>query len=130
MNDKLGLLADFRDPPVYGDDFTSDHGGLMSFDGTATDTFTAADVVEVLYHGESGGHWDGNEAAVIRLADGRIAAWQTWWDATGSGFSLDAYGGDTEVWFAKPESLNRLILQVLDDEGRRLCGIPAEGLGT
>jgi hypothetical protein len=121
------LFASFIDPPVRGDNFTTDHGGLHSFDGAAATTFTESDVAEVLYHGHSGEDWDGTEAAVIRLNDGRIVAWESVWGPTGSGFCEDAYGGDAEVWFAKPESLNRLVLQALTDQGRRLCGIPAEG---
>lgn len=123
------LFDDFQDSPVSGDSFTSDHGELKSLDGASTEKFTEAEVAEVLYHGNVGADdYDGFEAAVIRLHDGRLVAWETWWGPTGSGFSEDAYGGDTDIWFAKQENLATLILQALGDEARRLCGIPTEGL--
>ena len=120
--------SDLIDPPVHGDRFTSDHGEIHSLDGASTELFTEADVAEVLYHGESGDRWDGVEAVVIRLRDGRLVGWETWWGPTGTGFCDDAYGGDAELWFAKSESLNALVLQALTDQGRELCGIPREGL--
>jgi hypothetical protein len=123
----------FRDAPTktWGDGgFTKDHGALHSLDGTSVDEFSTSDVVEVLYHGDTGEDWDGTEAAIIRLEDGRLVGWQTWWGPTGAGFSEDAYGGDAELWFSKPENLNTLILQAFDNLGRSLCGIPRDGLGT
>lgn len=111
-----------------GTEFTTDHGELHSIDGTSTDGFVAADIESVLYQGTTGDEWDGDCAAVVRLKDGRLAAWETWWGPTGHGFGEDAYGGDSEVWFAKPENLSKLVLQALTDKGRRLVGIPAEGL--
>lgn len=115
--------SDLRDPPAYGDRFTSDHGGLRSLDGAAVGPFTQGDVAEVLYHGENGDRWDGKEAAVIRLGDGRFVGWETWWGPTGSGFCDDAYGGDAEILFA---SDLRLLVNELSDEGRRLAGVPEE----
>lgn len=87
-----------------------------------------SDVAEVLFHGTDGEGWDGTEAAVVRLKDGRLAAWESVWGPTGSGFSEDAYGGDAEVWFAHADDLHRLVLQALTDYGRELCGIPVTGL--
>jgi len=130
-NSDSAAYSDFRDPPTrtWADgSFTPDHGTLHSLDGASTDVFRTEDVVEVLYHGEQGDRWDGNEAAVVRLADGRLAAWETWWGPTGTGFCDDAYGGDADVWFAAAESLPKLVLQALTDHGRELCGIPKEGL--
>lgn len=101
---------------------------VCSIDGADTTLPTKDDVAEVLYHGSSGPDWDGVEAAVVRLNDGRLAAWESTWGPTGSGFSEDAYGGDAEVWFAPDDALNKLVLQALTDTGRRLCGIPKEGL--
>lgn len=124
------LFQSFRDPPVYGDTFTSDHGGFRSIAGAEAGPFKESEVAEVLFHGNVGADdWDGNEAAVIRLHDGRLVAWETWWGPTGAGFSEDAYGGTAELWFAPAGLLNTLVLQALTDEGRDLCGIPRDGFG-
>jgi hypothetical protein len=123
------LFENFCDPPCREDRFTLDHGGLLSIDGVKRSEFRESDVAEILYHGNDGAdEWDGSEAAVIRLNDGRLVAWETWWGPTGSGFSFDAYGGDAKVWFAKPHNLKLLVLEALSDHGRMLCGIPQEGL--
>lgn len=125
---------DFRDPPVSvwrkdAEEFTDTSGEFHSLDGTPTDKFGKDDLAEVLYHGQTDAEdWDGNEAAVIRLKDDRLVAWETWWGPTGSGFWEDAYGGVADLWFAKPENLRELVLQALTDHGRQLCGIPKEGL--
>ena len=120
--------ASMRDAPW---DACLSWGGVVhSLDGTDTTVPKSADAVaEVLYYGEHGiDDWDGSEAAVVRLHDGRLMAWETWWGPTGSGFCADAYGGDAEVWFARPENLQDLILQALSDSSRELAGIPREGL--
>lgn len=122
---------DLRDPPVTSWDnrFPNEPSHLRSLDGASADPFRAEDVAEIMYHGNTGADdWDGNEAAVIRLRDGRLAAWETWWGPTGGGFSEDAYGGDADVWFSQPEHLRELIAQALTDHGREMCGIPREGL--
>ena len=109
---------------------TSWNGAARSIDGTDTTLPTAADIERVLYQGETGDTWDGDVAAVIKLKDGRLLAYETFYGPTGDGFFEDAYGGDATVWFAREENLPRLVLEALTDEGRRLCGIPAEGLGV
>ncbi len=127
------LFDKFRDAPFKSwndNQFTDDHGALRSLDGVKASPFAIGDVAEVLYHGRTDDDWDGNEAAVVRLTDGRLVAWETWWGPTGSGFSEDAYGGDAELWFAGAENLSRLILMALTDQGRELCGIPREGLAS
>lgn len=45
--------------------------------------------------------WDGMTAGVVRLKDGRYAAWQAFWDCTGNGFCCDAYGGTSDIVFAR-----------------------------
>ena len=45
--------------------------------------------------------WDGEAAAIVLLTDGRFCAWHSFWGPTGSGFSEDAYGGYTDVGFAR-----------------------------
>lgn len=96
---------------------------LRSLDGTSTEEFSEEDIAEVLYEGETPDDWDGKVAAVFRLKDGRLVAYETWWGPTGSGFCEDAYGGDAELLLA---SDLRLVVNELSDEGRRLAGVPEE----
>lgn len=58
------------------------------------------DVAQYLVDATEGDRWDGNSACIVRLQDGRYAAWECWYGPTGDGFNRDAYGGDTDVWFA------------------------------
>jgi hypothetical protein len=86
------------DPPWHRSSWT---GQLVSLDGAATDDFTKDDVAAVIAHGSTPTNdWDGSAAAIVQLKDGRYAAWETWWDCTGSGFSCDAYGGTADIMFA------------------------------
>lgn len=102
-----------------------EHGRCVSLDGTeATLPFEEADVVEVLFDYNSGDDWDGTCCAVVRLQDGRLVAWSSWWGPTGDGFNEDAYGGDSDVFFAS--DLRLLVNAALDDEQRRLAGVPDE----
>jgi hypothetical protein len=103
------------------------HGELISVDGTAATPFTEEEVERILYAGATPDDWDGQQAAVLLLKDGRYVAYETDWGPTGDGFNEDAYGGDADVYFGK--DLNRLVLTALTDSGRRLCGIPEAGLG-
>lgn len=118
---------DLRDQPFR--EHAAWTGGLKSLDGTEASQFTGADIATVLYSGQYGAdEYDGAEAFIAELKDGRLVAWQTWWGPTGAGFSEDAYGGEADIWFASKENLSKLILQALDNQGRDLCGIPLEGL--
>lgn len=102
-------------------------GEFVSVDGAPTGPVREEDVEEILFHGDTGARdWDGKEAAVLKLRSGTYVAYETWWGPTGDGFHEDAYGGDEKLYFGR--DLNNLILTALSDEGRRLCGIPAEGL--
>jgi hypothetical protein len=122
---------DLQHAPFYLDDryWT---GQRRSLDGTEVRDIEGEDVAEVLYGGshpnEGWEGWSGIEAAILRLHDGTLVAYETWWDATFTGFDDQGYGEASDVWFSKPENLNILVLQALTDEGRRLCGIPVEGL--
>lgn len=111
-----------RDLPFDGDNFTSD-GKRRSLDGTEIGPFTEPDIAEVLYQGECGDEWDGVAVAVIRLRDGRLVAWETWYGPTGSGFWPDAYGGDAELLYAKDL---RLLVNELSDSARTLARVPEE----
>lgn len=102
-------------------------GEFISLDGTPAGTITETDLAEVLHHGSTDPYdWDGTEAAVLQLKDGRLVAYETNWGPTGNGFYCDAYGGDANLYFAR--DLNLLVKTALTDHGRRLCGIPEEGL--
>ncbi|MGH2362651.1 MAG: hypothetical protein ACRDGM_19160 [bacterium] len=97
-------------------------GNVISVDGTSTAPFDEPDLDEVLFQGQTEDGWDGFVAAVFRLKDGRIVAYQTFWGPTGDGFNEDAYGGDADVYVGR--DLNLLIRSALTDAGRRLAGIP------
>lgn len=124
-------VSDLRDTPFNLGDRTygsSWDGAYRSVDGTPTGHFSEEDVAEVLYHGGYGfDDYDGFEAAVLKLRDDRLVAYETWWGPTGSGFSADAYGADADVWFASEGHLKELVLQALGDEGRRACGLAVDG---
>lgn len=122
MSDELSLMPWGKSP---GGSWTE--GDFVSVDGAETGPVAEEDMDELLYFGTTGADWDGKEAAVMRLKDGRFVAYETWWGPTGDGFSEDAYGGDSNLYFGR--DLNNLILTALTDEGRRLCGIPEEGIG-
>lgn len=100
------------------------HGELKSLDGTPTTDFSEDDVEEILYSGTIGDEWDGKNAAIIKLRDGRFVAYESSYGPTGSGFSEDAYGGDADVFFAS--SSDTVIKMGLTDEGRRVAQIPEE----
>jgi len=103
---------------------TSWERNLRSLDDTPASEFRADDIAEVLYQGDTGDDWDGKAAAVFRLKDGRLVAYETFWGPTGDGFNEDAYGGDAELVFAS--DLRLLVNAALTDEGRRLIGVPKE----
>jgi hypothetical protein len=102
------------------------HGEYKSLDGVEAGPITASDVAEILYHGSTPQDWDGCEAVVMRLRDGRLVAYETSWGPTGNGFSEDAYGGDANLYFASANNLKLLVNMALTDEGRRLANIPQE----
>lgn len=49
-------------------------GTLVSIDDTSVARFTEGDVTEILAEEKSGNQFDGSAAFVLRLADGRLAA--------------------------------------------------------
>lgn len=76
-------------------------GAVESVDGTETSpTVAVEDVAIVLAYGSTPKDWDGEEAMVLQLMDGRFVSWESTWGPTGSGFCCDAYGGDAVVWFS------------------------------
>lgn len=111
----------------------SDHGALVSVDGTPTSEIMLHDVTAIVAYGDSDGRpvqepkgrgsWDGDAAGIARLVDGRFIAWESWWGPTGSGFSCDAYGGDAEILFgASPAAL----LPHLTEKARELLVFAAD----
>ena len=81
---------------------------------------TAKDVADVLFYFETPDGWDGDVWALVRLRDGRLCAWQSWWGPTGSGFCEDAYGGDAVVYFSNEADMEALLNSAWDERGREL----------
>jgi hypothetical protein len=103
------------------------HGKRVSLDGVSVGDFMPSDIAEVIFQGqepEDGDDWDGKCVAVIKLKDGRLVAWETWWGPTGNGFMEDAYGGEEDLYFAS--DLRVIVNAALSDEGRRMAGVPEE----
>ena len=73
------------------------HGEIRSLDDAVDDNFTMDDVVCVIAYGGDESAYSGAYAGLALLSDGRFLSWESWSDATGSGFHHDAYGGDQEV---------------------------------
>lgn len=96
----------------------------VSVDGTDAGFLPADSEFTILWQGSSGDRWDGIEAAVVRLADDRIVAWQTTYGPTGSGFEADAYGGEAQVYFGR--DVSTVIKIALDDWAKRELKIPEE----
>lgn len=102
-------------------------GRCISVDGTDATVFPPDEALlaEVLAAGDTGDgvdDWDGDVAAVFRLADGRFVAYETNWGPTGDGFSEDAYGGDANLFFGASEEA--VVWFGLSMNGRKLCGYP------
>jgi len=90
-------IEQLRDPPWNRGEW---HGQMVSLDGCATDDFAPGDISAVLATVQRDNDWDGSEAMIVRLKDGRHVVWSTSWDCTGSGFRCDAYGGNADIAFA------------------------------
>lgn len=82
-------------------------GELVSIDGCDNADFTYDDVEEVIAYATTPDEWDGENAGIARLKDGRFIAWECAWGPTGNGFSADAYGGTADIAFAKTEEAAR-----------------------
>lgn len=101
-------------------------GKLITLDDTPTTDFKREDIARVFaanMRGEMGG-WDGKAAAIIQLKDDRWVAWESFWAPTGSGFSYDAYGGDSNVYFGS--TLENVIAYGLTNDGRDILGLDIE----
>lgn len=108
----MAAVGDLRDAPWNAFGWTE---AWLSADGTEAGPFGEEDVAEVIAAADTGDGWDGYSWALLRLNDGRFAAWESSWGPTGSGFSLDAYGGDAEVWIG---STVDAVLARIGEEGR------------
>jgi hypothetical protein len=109
-------LQDVEHAPWRRGDWT---GELVSIDGCEAHDFTKDDVARLVAYGDTGHGWDGDAAGIAELKDGRFVSWETWWGPTGSGFYCDAYGGDTDVGFAKTAHAARAWLS---EKARELLG--------
>ena len=90
-------IDEIPDPPWNRGMWTGD---LIGVGGCDESDFGRDDVDRVVAFSCSF-EWDGGDiAAIVQLKDGRFAAWTTWQDVTGTGFSADAYGGKADIYFA------------------------------
>lgn len=112
--ERMKRIDDIEPAPWGRNEWT---GALVSLEGCPANDFSREDVAEVIACGRTADDWSGEAVAIVRLRDGRYAAWETWWDATGDGFYVDAYGGDTDIMFACDEATAR---QHLSERAREL----------
>ena len=80
------------------------------------------EVAEVVAFDVKEAGWDGDEAVLLRLRDGRYLGWESWWGPTGNGFERDAYGGDAAVWISA--DLDDVLYAGLGAAARRMLGYP------
>lgn len=71
-------------------------GDRASVDDTHISEIEEDDVKTWLAMGPGAGY---SEVCIVELHDGRVCAWSTWADVTGSGFHHDAYGGDAVLLY-------------------------------
>lgn len=96
------------------------HGSLVSVDGTRTEDFVRDDVARVVAWGTTdASDWDGETAGVALLKDGRYISWEASWGPTGNGSSEDAYGGESDIFFADEP---RVAASALSEKARELLG--------
>lgn len=75
-------------------------GNLIGVGGCDASDFGRDDIDRVVAFSHEAEDGYGDIAVIVRLKDGRFAAWSTWEDVTGSGFCYDAYGGKADIYFA------------------------------
>lgn len=92
-----------KDGPQYGDKRSAGWNGdvVACEPGVDTSFFGPSEVEAITDYFCNFGSYDGNEVVVGRLRDGRWFGWETWRDATGSGFYEDAYGGHENVYVSR-----------------------------
>lgn len=81
-------------------------GEIVSLDGTSTERFYQHDVAEIVGERCRGNQFDGDAAFVIRLADGRYAAWTV---SYGDSYGNDFMGGGTVYVADEPRTLAERI---------------------
>jgi hypothetical protein len=89
--------------------------------------WTEDDIDEVIGYDEDDDKWDGTCAGVVKLKDGRYVAWESWWGPTGDGFSMDAYGGNSDFTIAA--TLDEAVRFGLTDAGRKRLGLDHKEVG-
>ena len=97
-NVKVTVDQSYQDVPWERYDWA---GELTTVDGCDTTDFTRDDVEELVREVKTDGDWSGESCGLAKLKDGRFIAWESDWDATGSGFCCDAYGGTAGIVFGK-----------------------------
>lgn len=99
-------------------------GEFVSADGCPADDFAQDDVARVIEWATTApGDWDGETAGIVELKDGRIVAWEAEWGPTGDGFCCDAYGGTSDLVFARTVEAARARLS---ERGRDLLDRQAD----
>lgn len=101
-------------------------GKYISLDDAPAGQIEVSDVEKVLYYGDTGEGWEGSSSCIMVLKSGIYVGFESSWGPTGDGFCADAYGGDTDIYFARDLAL--LVNTALTDAGRERCGLPREGL--
>lgn len=107
-------LSEMRPVPWDRHDW---RGKFVSLDESPADDFTVADVEEIVAYGETAPGWDGANAGIVRLKDGRYVGWEADWGPTGDGFCHDAYGGTADIIVARSVDL---IARYMSEASREL----------
>jgi len=93
-------------------------GQKISADGADVSNFEENDIAEIVKYGSTPpGNWDGDNAGIVLLKDGRYVGWESWWDCSGDGFNRDAYGGTSDIIYGK--SVNA-VMRYLSDNAKSL----------
>lgn len=93
-------------------------GQKISADGTSVSDFQETDIAKVVqYASTPPGDWDGDNAGIVLLKDGRYVGWESWWGCSGDGFNCDAYGGTSDIIYGK--SVNA-VMRYLSDNAKSL----------
>ena len=110
------------DHPFARGDF---RGNFTSVDGTEAFFEDNEELIKKIIktYSTDPNDWDGNCCGIVELHDGRFVGWESGWGPTGSGFSMDAYGGDGIIVVGASE--NAVVRYGLSQESRMNLGYPA-----
>lgn len=97
MADLIGANSDPADIILAPWDRVDWSGSFLTLDDTVAADFKLEDVSRVIgSYMTADNDWDGTDAAIVQLVDGRFAGWECSWGTSGDGFS----DGDADVLFA------------------------------